>query len=529
MTIESAVLEQSERLIRKHARSLGEERRIRWRHHRSTGIPLATHVSQPALWGVSRHFNPYWVRKNATRVAWAIERAIKDQRYEPFPALVMRAEKPTGGFRHLSVFPVADTAISSHYFRRVLARNQPRFSPFSYAYRNDVGAQDAVERVARLLAGGHRFFSVEFDFSKYFDTVDHEYVLWAMRRFFQVTAVEQHVISKFVGARRAFGNSDYVGKRFSRAHYGLPQGSSVSLFLANVACHELDLRLADTGLSFVRYADDILVLARSDAGATQAYEEIREHCGRAGLSINFDKSAGIREFSPSTQRDSLPGRRGAASICIDILGHSFQYRSFRPSGSISPAMALRTSIRESSETRIRELLSSTIHSHLFRYIEDIRPTRINSHLGVDWDLVTCLNDLRDAIYGGGVSEDDIQLGLRDRSEPLFRPRGILAFYPQISDLQQLKYLDGWLLNAVAQAVEKRAVIIGAMPHMPAYPLLTKIQLLGGAWYPAPHLVDNIWNDVRVPSIVRAWKYARRGLNVFRLAEYPHANPELSIY
>jgi hypothetical protein len=41
--------------------------------------------------------------------------------------------------------------------------------------------------------------------------------------------------------------------------FGIPQGTSISLFLANVAAYALDRRLETLGVGFVRYADDTII------------------------------------------------------------------------------------------------------------------------------------------------------------------------------------------------------------------------------------------------------------------------------
>lgn len=94
----------------------------------------------------------------------------------------------------------------------------------------------------------------------------------------------------------------------------------------------------------------------------------------------------------------------------------------------------------------------------------------------------------------------------------------MAFFPQVNDLEQLKGLDGWLLNALGSAVKKRGTVLDLQHGIASYPFLNSSQLLEAKWYDA--VATGIHNDVRLPSFVRAWKYANRGLNAFNLSEFP---------
>jgi RNA-directed DNA polymerase len=71
---------------------------------------------------------------------------------------------------------------------------------------------------------------------------------------------------------------------------GTPQGGIVSPLLANIYLHAMDERLQDRGITWVRYADDFLLLCRSREEAEAALGAVREILGEMGLSLSPEKT-----------------------------------------------------------------------------------------------------------------------------------------------------------------------------------------------------------------------------------------------
>jgi len=57
---------------------------------------------------------------------------------------------------------------------------------------------------------------------------------------------------------------------------GTPQGGVISPLLANIYLNPLDWLMVGLGLEMVRYADDMVVLCRSEEQARDALEKLRE-------------------------------------------------------------------------------------------------------------------------------------------------------------------------------------------------------------------------------------------------------------
>ena len=514
MRLKTAIEDECKKLISRYHHAHANQRSLSKRFTRATGVKSKATVREPAHWKVAHWFNPFKVRKRAAIIAEGVEHKVAAEQYKPYPALVIPIDKPGGGKRQISVSPTADAALASAYYNAILRRNQSRLSPFSYAYRKDIGVHDAIERLWLESNLATHYFLVEFDFSKYFDTIGHSYLLKALRKHFRLTRSEIIVVSAVLRTRRAFGYEAYYRGDFRACSRGIPQGNSLSLFLANVACHDLDLELTRSGVLFARYADDIVVLCESRREAENARDCILSHCSRTGLAINFDKSAGITEWGPQGLKDGSSTR-----ATFDFLGHRFSYRLVSRRGSPVKHTVRRLAIRPATESRIRAKLGRIIFSHLLRYPEQglFKSTRIDSRLKIDWDVVTCINDLRGYIYGG-LPEDEIKGALAFRTRRVHRPQGVLAFFPQINDIEQLRQLDGWLLNALQSAIKARQQLLQDRHRVTLYPFLSSRKLLQATWYDSKRA--GIPNDVRLPSLVRAWKYGRRALNSIGLTDFP---------
>lgn len=73
---------------------------------------------------------------------------------------------------------------------------------------------------------------------------------------------------------------------FPTHELGLAQGCCLSPLIANAYLHELDRRMNSSSVSWFRYIDDILVLARTQQGASQSMAAARSHLAERGLKLH---------------------------------------------------------------------------------------------------------------------------------------------------------------------------------------------------------------------------------------------------
>ena len=58
---------------------------------------------------------------------------------------------------------------------------------------------------------------------------------------------------------------------------GTPQGGNLSPLLSNVMLNELDKELEARGLNFVRYADDCIILTKSEKSANRVMVSVTKY------------------------------------------------------------------------------------------------------------------------------------------------------------------------------------------------------------------------------------------------------------
>src|SRR5260370_27426052 len=91
---------------------------------------------------------------------------------------------------------------------------------------------------------------------------------------------------------------------------GTPQGSGISPLLSNIYLDELDRKMAQLGYEMVRYADDFVILSRSEEEAERALEEVKQWTAEAGLTLHPEKTRIV---------DARLKRAG-----FDFLGYHFE-------------------------------------------------------------------------------------------------------------------------------------------------------------------------------------------------------------
>jgi RNA-directed DNA polymerase len=156
------------------------------------------------------------------------------------------------------------------------------FAAQSYGFRPGRGCKDALRRVDELLKAGHCWV-VDADLKSYFDTIPHERLLALVGR--QVTDGR---IVELVGQFLRQGILD--GLQAWTPEHGTPQGAVISPLLSNIYLDPLDHLMAEAGYEMVRYADDFVVLCRSEAEAAQALAMIGEWTATAGLILHPAKT-----------------------------------------------------------------------------------------------------------------------------------------------------------------------------------------------------------------------------------------------
>lgn len=202
--------------------------------------------------------------------------------YKPQPLLRVMMEQENGKLRSLAIPTVRDRVAQTAVAITLTPLFEAEFEECSYAYRRGRSVQQTVGRIERLREEGFRWV-VDADITAFFDNIDHALLLGRLRALVKDARLCQ-LIEAWVKAA-IFQDGAYLSPE-----RGVPQGSPLSPMLANLYLDDLDEVLLDHDMRLVRYADDFLVLCRSEARAEQVMELTRQTLTALHLEFNASKT-----------------------------------------------------------------------------------------------------------------------------------------------------------------------------------------------------------------------------------------------
>jgi len=219
----------------------------------------------------------------ATANLRALTARLASEQYRPDPLRLAEAEKKSGGRRLLLIPTVADRVAQSAAALWLSAKWNPHFDRASFAYRPGLGVHDALRSLAALRDRGYQWV-LDADIRSFFDSIDHELLFEKLTRWLGAGSPLLGWIGSWVAA------AVWDGAAVRCLARGVPQGSPLSPLLANFYLDEFDQRLRRTGVQFVRYADDFLVLARSPFELAQSRTVVEEALKELRLNLSEEKT-----------------------------------------------------------------------------------------------------------------------------------------------------------------------------------------------------------------------------------------------
>jgi RNA-directed DNA polymerase len=218
------------------------------------------------------------------RTHWeGIRDALFSGNYQPLPVKRVEIPKPTGGTRPLGIPAVVDRVIQQAIYQVMMPIFDPEFSEFSYGFRPGRSAKDAVHKVREHILQRYRV-AVDMDLSKFFDRVDHDVLMHRV-----ALKIREKRVLRLIGKYLRAGVM--VKGRLRKSREGVPQGGPLSPLLANILLDDLDKELEKRGHRFARYADDFIILVKSERAGLRVKESVTRFLDRKlKLMVNQDKS-----------------------------------------------------------------------------------------------------------------------------------------------------------------------------------------------------------------------------------------------
>jgi len=212
-----------------------------------------------------------------------LAKSIKTGTYRAQAIKRVYIPKPGGGHRPLGIPTVRDRIVQTAVRQVIEPIFEREFLSCSYGFRPGRGCKDALRKVDELLKQGCTVV-VDADIKGFFDTINQQKLMELVGKRIK----DSKVIALMNGFLKQGINKE--GQELDPATEGTPQGGVISPLLANIYLHQLDEITTKQGYQIVRYADDFVVMCKTQQEAEYALQLVQEVMKDIELELHPDKT-----------------------------------------------------------------------------------------------------------------------------------------------------------------------------------------------------------------------------------------------
>lgn len=266
-----------------------------------------------------------------------------------FPQAVREVEIPKkdGKMRKLGIPTLRDRIAQQVVKEYMEKRVDQIFHDNSYGYRPLKSAHQAIEQVRQNCY--KQDWVIDMDISKFFDEIDHELMLKAVRH-----VIPDKWVEMYVKRWLEMPIQTQDGQQLAKEGKGTPQGGVISPLLANLFLHfALDMWLSRQypTVNFVRYADDVIIHCVNETKAHKVLAGVVERLREVKLCVNEGKTRIVycRDYLRTEPHKEVQ---------FEFLGFSYQPRPRKSKRDGKTYTAYAAEISRSNQKRIREVIKS---------------------------------------------------------------------------------------------------------------------------------------------------------------------------
>ncbi len=219
--------------------------------------------------------------------------------------------KKTGGTRSLGVPTVSDRIAQQVVKSYLEPKVESSFHEDSYGYRPGKNAHQALEKATANC--GYYSWVVDIDIRGFFDNIDHELMMRAVKRYSQ----EKWVL---IYIERWLKAGLYREGKMEERTKGTPQGGVISPLLANIFLHfafDKWMEKYHANMPFERYCDDAIIHCTSHKQAQFIKAAIGRRMKECKLELNEEKTH-------IAYCKNLTHRENHKQVSFDFLGYTFR-------------------------------------------------------------------------------------------------------------------------------------------------------------------------------------------------------------